>query len=110
MLLNSEHHLSMLHNTFIPHPLATDLPLQTQWFMHAANVVLDFLHGIFDSHIISNRFPDHIACGQNWPLNSPDLNPCDCILWGFPKEKTLKKNPQTVMELRALIIQACNEI
>jgi hypothetical protein len=90
--VNSERYLSMLCNTFVLHLLATGgLPLQTQWFMrdggrpHTANVVLDFLHDIFDSHVISNRFPDHFACGQNWPPNSPDLNPRDYFLWGFIK-------------------------
>jgi hypothetical protein len=47
---------------------------------------------------------------QNWPPNSPDLNPCDYFLWGFLKVKIFPKKPQTIMELRALIIQACNEI
>jgi hypothetical protein len=42
-------------NTFVPHFIATGLPLQTQWFMqdgarpHTANVILDFLHDTFDS-------------------------------------------------------------
>jgi hypothetical protein len=55
----SEHYLGMLHNTSVPH-LATGLPLNTQWFMqggarpYKANVVLDFLHDTFDSHVISN--------------------------------------------------------
>jgi hypothetical protein len=62
--------VSMLCNTFMPHLLATGLPLQTQWFMqdgvrpHTENVVLEFLNDTFDSHVISNRFPDHFACGQ----------------------------------------------
>jgi hypothetical protein len=106
--VNSERYLSMLHNTFVPHLLATGLPLQTQWFMqdgarpHTANVVLD----IFVSRVISNRLPDRFARGQNWPPNSLDLNPCDYFLWGFLKEKTFPKKTQTIMELRALIIQA----
>jgi hypothetical protein len=41
--------------------------------------------------------------------NSPDLNPCDYFLWGFLKEKIFPKMPQTVLELRAQIIQTCNE-
>jgi hypothetical protein len=51
--VNSECYLSMLHNTFVPHLLATGLPLQTGWFIkdgarpHSANVVLDFLHDTF---------------------------------------------------------------
>jgi hypothetical protein len=32
--MSSECYLSMLHNTFVSHLLATGLPLQTQWFMH----------------------------------------------------------------------------
>jgi hypothetical protein len=45
----------MLRNIFVPHLLATGLPLQTQWFMqdearpHTANIVLDVLHDTFDS-------------------------------------------------------------
>jgi hypothetical protein len=56
--VNSESHLSMLRNTFMPHLSATGLPLQTQWFMqdgartHTANVVLDFPHDTFNSHVI----------------------------------------------------------
>jgi hypothetical protein len=59
---------------------------------------------------ISNHFPDNFACGQKWPLNSPDLNACDHFLWGFLKEKIFLKKPQTIMELRGLNIQTCNEI
>jgi hypothetical protein len=44
------------------------------------------------------------------PWNSRDLNPCDCYLWGFRKEKIFLKKLQTVEELRAPIIQAYNEI
>jgi hypothetical protein len=60
--------------------------------LHIVNVVLDFLHDTFNSCVISNRFPDHFACGQNWPQNSPDLNPCDYFLWGFLKEKIFPKS------------------
>jgi hypothetical protein len=44
--VNSKHYLSLLCKTFVPHLLATGLPLQTQWFMldgarpYKANVVL----------------------------------------------------------------------
>jgi hypothetical protein len=84
--VNSERYLSTLRNTFVPRLFATGFPLQTQWFMqngarpHTANVVLGFLHDTFDSHIISYRFTDRFACGQNWPPNSPNLNPCDYFL------------------------------
>jgi hypothetical protein len=56
--VNSECCLSMLRNTCVPHLLATGLLLQTQWFvydgarLHTVNVILDFLHDPFDSHVI----------------------------------------------------------
>jgi hypothetical protein len=112
--VNNEHYLSMLCNTFVPHLLATGLPLQTQWFMQEwiqathSEYCFGLRHDIFDSHVVSNRFSDHFACGQNWPPNSPDLNPCDYFLWGFLKEKIFLKKPQTVIKLRGLIIQTCN--
>jgi hypothetical protein len=107
--------VNMLCNTFMPHLLATGLLLQTQWFMqdgarlHRANVVLDFMKDTFNSGVISNRFPDRFTCEQKWPLNSLDLNPWDYFLWGFLKENVFLKKLQTLMELRALITQACNE-
>jgi hypothetical protein len=47
---------------------------------------------------------------RSGPLNSPYLNPCDYFLRGFLKKQIFLKKPQTVMEVRALIIQTCNEI
>jgi hypothetical protein len=79
--VNSECYVSMLHSTSVPHLLATGLPLQTHWLMqdgsrlHSTNVLLNFLNDTFDSCVISNQFPDHFACGQNWSWNSPGLNP-----------------------------------
>jgi hypothetical protein len=77
---------------------------------HTVNVVLNFLHDTFNLRVISNRIPDRFACGQNWHTNSPDLNTRDYFLWGFFKEKTFPKKPHTIIELRALIIQACNKV
>jgi hypothetical protein len=76
---------------------------------YTADVVLDFLRDTFNSHVISNQFPDHFTCGENCPLNSRDLNPCDYFIWAFLKEKIFPEKPQTVMVLRALIIQVCKE-
>jgi hypothetical protein len=114
--VNSERYLSMLCSTLVPYLLAGGLVLQTHWFMqdrarpHTAKVVLDLLHDTFGSSVISYLLPDRFICGQKWPLNSLDLISCDCFLRGFLTEEIFLKKPQTVMELRALIIQACNEI
>jgi hypothetical protein len=97
-IAKSERYLSVLPNTFVPHCLATGLPLQTQWFMqdgarlHSANVVLDLLHDTFNSRVISNQCPDRFTCGQNWPFSSPDLNPHDNILLGLLKEIFFQKS------------------
>jgi hypothetical protein len=48
--------------------------------------------------------------GRTGLPNSRDLNPCDYFLWVFLEERFFQKELQTIMELRALIIQACNEI
>ncbi|PSN56450.1 hypothetical protein C0J52_08367, partial [Blattella germanica] len=71
---------------FIPQLLATALPINTQWFKqdgarpHTANNVLDFLHEIFGTRVISLR------------------------------ETIFPKRPRDLMELRRLILQACSEI
>jgi hypothetical protein len=88
----------MLHNTVVPHLLATGLSLHTQWFMqdgarlHTANVVSDFVHATFDLHVISNQFIDRFACGQSWPPNSFDFNPCNSFLLIFLKEMIFPKS------------------
>jgi hypothetical protein len=43
-------------------------------------------------------------------VNSPDLIASDYIVSGFLKEKIFTEMPQTIMELRALIIQASNQV
>jgi hypothetical protein len=40
-----------------------------------------------------------IMCGL-WPLQSPNLIPCDFCLWGSLKDKVYKTNPHTLDELR----------
>ena len=86
-----------MENSFIPHFLATGLPIHTQWFMqdgaspHTANVVLDFLYETFNLRVMSHRFPERHEGGKLWPLHSPDINPCDFFLWGFLKEKVFQK-------------------
>jgi hypothetical protein len=95
--VNGECYLSMLCNTSVPHLLAASLSLQTQWLMqdgaspYKANVVLYFRHDNFDSRVISNRFPDRFACGQNWSTNSTHLNKCNYFLWEFFKKTIFQK-------------------
>jgi len=91
--VTKERYKDMLQNSFIPHLLATGLPIHThtQWFMqdgacpHTANVVLDILYE--NLRVMSHRFPERHEGGKLWPPHSPDINPCDFFLWGFLKER-----------------------
>jgi hypothetical protein len=63
------------------------------------------------THVSSQTdFPIVSNVDRTGPPNSPDLNPWGYFLWGLLKEKTFPKKPETVMELRALITEACNGI
>jgi hypothetical protein len=114
--VNSQQYLHMLQNDFLPQLMVTQLPIGTQWFMqdgatpHTANVVLNFLNTIFSPHIMLHHYSQGHNCGHFWPPLSPDLNPCGFFLWGFLKEKMFPMKPLNVTEMRAMIIQLCNEI
>jgi hypothetical protein len=96
--------------------MATQMPLNMQWSMqdgatpHTANKVLDFLHNTSGPRVISQRYPDSHNCGHFWSPLSPDLYPCDFILWGFVKEKAFLTRSANLMDWRATIIQLCGEI
>jgi hypothetical protein len=74
-----------LENSFIPHLLATGLPIHTQWFMHGgdrphiANVIFDFLYETFNLRVMSHRFPE-CEGGKLWPPHNPDINPLNAEL------------------------------
>jgi hypothetical protein len=68
---------------------------------HTANVTLDVLHDVFGSRVLSNRFLESFGCGWSWPPCSPDMNPCDHILWGYLKDHVYRTNPHTVQDLQA---------
>jgi hypothetical protein len=49
---------------------------------------------------LSDVFGDRIVSSGMWPARSPDLNPCDFLLWGFLKDKVYNINPRTEEELK----------
>jgi hypothetical protein len=60
------------------------------------------------TRIISNQFPDHFACGQNWKAL---IQTHVTTLFGDSlRKRVFQKSQKTVMELRALIILASNKI
>ena len=38
-----------------------------------------------------------------WPLYSPDLNPCDFFLWGHLKERVYRESPDSLDALKDAI-------
>jgi len=55
---------------------------------------------LFPAHAISLRRDINY-----WPPRSPDLAPCDFILWGHLKAEVYKHRPKNLEELKAAIIQ-----
>jgi hypothetical protein len=58
---------------------------------HTANVVLDFLYETFNLRVMSHRFPERHEGGKFWPPHSPDINPCDFLLWGIIERESVPK-------------------
>lgn len=77
---------------------------------HTTDVGLDFLHQTFNEIVISNWFPSRCERGTERSQIALNVNPCDYFLQGFLKENISPKYPQTLLELRELIIDACNKI
>lgn len=43
---------------------------------------------------------DVFLCGWSWPQYSPDLNPCNHVLWGCLKDSVYRNNPHTIVILK----------
>ncbi|HEX4849959.1 MAG TPA: helix-turn-helix domain-containing protein, partial [Puia sp.] len=55
------------------------------------------------------HFPDFIAA-NDWPSNSPDLNPLDYSIWSILKQKVCAKRHRSIDSLKATLEEAWNEI
>lgn len=113
--VNCQQYLHMLHIDFAPQSVATQLPISTKWFMqdgatpHTADTVLNFLRTNFGPCAMSHRYPEHHSCGHFWPPHSPDFNPYLFFWWAILKGKVFPMKEHSVMEVRAVIIELCNE-
>jgi hypothetical protein len=82
----------MLQNNFVPQLMATQMPLEVQWFVQdgatppTADKVLYFLYNNFGTRVVSHRYLDRHYCGNFWPPISANLNPCD-LFSGFSEKK-----------------------
>jgi hypothetical protein len=88
-MVNSDCHLAILCNMFIPQLTLTGFWISTQWFMqdgarpHTTNIILVFMHEAFCPWVMSQYVPEPRNYGQAWLCLSPDINPCDLFLLGF---------------------------
>lgn len=53
---------------------------------------------------VTNRHPGRLAIGWTCPPYFPDLNSCDCFMWGFLKDNVYRNNYHTVEEMKEIII------
>jgi hypothetical protein len=93
--ITNQQYLKQLQNDITPvagHVDTTFLQ-QNGACTHTVNGGFDNLHDVFVSHVLSNRFPEHLGCGCFWPLCSPDVIPCNYFLWGYLKECVPHKLP-----------------
>jgi hypothetical protein len=102
-------YLVMLEKKLMLQLLFTEISIHTQWFMldraklHAAHVVLDFLHETSGYILMSHRFPwTHLATSQPMYINHFKF-----FMQGFLKKKLFMWKSTTLVECKAFIIQLC---
>jgi hypothetical protein len=111
-----ENYAMMLDSVFLPQLRRRRCSLRAQWFQqngarpHVTPEVLEFLHSKFQHRIMSNRFPQQFQCGFSWSPCNPDLNSCDCFLWGYLKDKVFSSAPRTLPELKEKIKSSCAQV
>jgi hypothetical protein len=64
---------------------------------HTARRSTQVLREIFPGKLISLRG------NVGWPAHSPDLAPCDFLLWGYPKPKVYTHRPEKRQALKDAI-------
>ncbi|GBN05928.1 hypothetical protein AVEN_214012-1 [Araneus ventricosus] len=62
--------------------------------------VFDTINSVFGTRVIAYQYPNSYPGALQWPPYSPDLNPCDFILWGYMKDLAHKKKPTDLISLR----------
>jgi len=81
-----------------------------QWFQqdgathHTSHESWAWLQQRFPERLISRR------CDPQWSPYSPDLNPPDFYMWGYPTDSVYGNNPQTILDLRTAITAAIRAI
>lgn len=106
--VTSQRYCDVLANNFIP--IIQSAPgFYWMWFIqdgarpHRTSDIFALLAENFQHRVIGLVYLDPTGMGINWPLYSPDFNPCDFFLWGHLKYKVNSTNPKTISELKIVI-------
>jgi hypothetical protein len=61
-----------------------------------------FFAKLYGERVLSNRYPALFEEGFSWPSTSPDMHPCECVLWGYLKNRVFQKNWSAILELNTV--------
>jgi hypothetical protein len=59
---------------------------------------------------LTERFGEKIITKNEWPPRSPDLNPCDYLLWDFLKKRVYNQLPKKLEDLRSNLTREIENI
>jgi len=110
MPYNSHTYLALLQDIVFPEiraELGERLWARAGWQqdgarLHTADIVMQYLDGVFGRRVLSGRS----LRGREWAPYSPDLSPCDFFLHGYLKEKVYRPMPGNLVRLQ----EACNNV
>ena len=71
---------------------------------HCTDKALSFLSEKFGNRVISRR------SAIPWPAHSPDLNPLDYWFWGHLEQNVCLRKPETIDDLKRVIVDISNRI
>jgi hypothetical protein len=83
----------------------------TAW-LHTINAVFDMLNENSNNRVSSNCFSEKFIYSCSWSPYSPDLNPCDCLLFDFLQDTLYTNNQHTIKKLLqeiSVVVTSINE-
>ena len=73
--------------------------MQDGAMLHRTQEVFRAIQLVYGTQVIGLGYTKFANVGLEWQLYSPDINPCDCFLWGYIKEKCYAENPTSKEDL-----------
>lgn len=107
--VNSQVYQEMLETIFFPWVINQGLN-KDYWFMqngatpHRKKDVFRTIHRVFGERVIALGYREVTGGGIEWPPYSPDLTPCDFFLWGYLKDRVYAQGPQSIDDLKNIIV------